>query len=82
MDLKDTIEMMNSDDYRERFKAEYNQLKIRYLKLKNMLYLWDSGKLNFVPDSPRSMYDTQLRAMKDYKIVLEARATIEGIELY
>ena len=34
MELKDTIEMMNSDDYKERFKAEYYQTKIRYEKLK------------------------------------------------
>ena len=81
MDLKDTIEMMNSEDYKERFKAEYYQLKIRYLKLKNMMYLWDNGKLGFIPDSPRSMYETQLKAMQDYLIVLGARANIENIEL-
>lgn len=33
-ELKDTIEMMNSADYKERFKAEYDQTKIRYEKLK------------------------------------------------
>ena len=33
-ELKDTIEMMNSADYKERFKAEYAQTKIRYEKLK------------------------------------------------
>lgn len=30
MELKDTVEMMLSADYKERFKAEYYQLKIRY----------------------------------------------------
>ena len=34
MELKDTIEMMTSNDYKERFKAEYHQTKIRYEKLK------------------------------------------------
>lgn len=34
MELKDTIEMMNSEDYKERFIAEYRQTKIRYEKLK------------------------------------------------
>lgn len=29
MELKDTIELMNSSDYKERFKAEYLQVKIR-----------------------------------------------------
>lgn len=33
MKLQDTIEMMNSDDFKERFKAEYYQLKIRGMKL-------------------------------------------------
>ena len=32
MELKDTIELMNSADYKERFKAEYFQTKIRYEK--------------------------------------------------
>ena len=37
MELKDTIELMQSEDYKDRFKAEYFQLKIRYDKLKAML---------------------------------------------
>ena len=32
--LGETIVMMESNDYRERFKAEYYQTKIRYEKLK------------------------------------------------
>lgn len=35
MQLKDTRDMMVSTDYKERFKAEYLQTKIRYEKLKN-----------------------------------------------
>lgn len=34
MQMKDTVEMMCSADYKERFKAEYYQTKIRYEKLK------------------------------------------------
>ena len=37
MELKDTVEMMNSSDYKERFKAEYYQTRIRYEKLHSML---------------------------------------------
>ena len=33
MKLNDTVEMMNSEDYQERFKAEYYQLKEREGKL-------------------------------------------------
>ena len=41
MTLKDTVEMMNSDDYKERFKAEYYQLVIRYRSLRSMITKWD-----------------------------------------
>ena len=33
MELKDTIELMKSNDYKDRFKAEYYQVKIRREKL-------------------------------------------------
>ena len=33
--LKDTVELMNSEDYRDRFVAEYKQLVIRYKGLMN-----------------------------------------------
>lgn len=81
MELKDTIEMMVSEDYKERFKAEYCQAKIRYGKLKYMLERWDNGLLDFTPTCPRSTYDMQIRAMSDYIAVIEARALMENIEL-
>ena len=37
MELKDTVELMTSEDYKERFRAEYWQTKIRYDRLMNML---------------------------------------------
>lgn len=80
-ELKDTISMMTSPDYKERFQAEYAQVLIRYQKLKAMLCSWDSDTLNFQPTCPRSLYDLQIRAMKDYLAVLEARACIEEITL-
>ena len=46
-ELKDTIELMNSSDYKDRFKAEYYQLKIRYTKLHVMLVKLEAGKLDF-----------------------------------
>ena len=39
MELTDTVKMMNSSDYKERYKAEYFQLKIRYEKLYLQSYL-------------------------------------------
>lgn len=81
MELKDTVEMMNSADYKERFKAEYNQLAIRYKGLKSMLDKWDNGTLQFKPTCPRSTYNMQIKAMVDYLAVLEARAVMENVEL-
>lgn len=81
MFLSDTAEMMNSKDYKERFKAEYYQVVIRYGKLKCMLANWDRGALNFTPTCPRSTYDMQIKAMADYIAVLEARAVMENVEL-
>lgn len=80
-ELKDTIEMMENADYKERFKAEYYQNVIRYEKLKTMLNKWDRDELNFEPTCPRSTYNMQIRAMTDYIAVLEARAVMEEIDL-
>lgn len=80
-ELRDTIEMMNSEDYKERFKAEYYQVVIRYQKLKSMLDKWDNDQLEFNPTCPRSTYNMQITAMTDYIAVLEARAVMEGVEL-
>ena len=81
MVLKNTIDLMTSEDYKERFLAEYQQLKIRYEGLCNMIDKWDKGELTFTPTCPRSTYNLQLSAMEDYLTVLEARAVMEGIEL-
>lgn len=81
MELKDTISMMESSDYKERFKAEYNQLAIRFEKLNAMLDKWDAGTLTFTSTSPRSIYNIQIRAMADYLAALEARAVMESVSL-
>lgn len=79
--LKETVSLMNSDDYKKRFLAEYYQLEYRHSKLKGMLTMWDLVALRFTPSCPRSLYELQVRAMGDYLAILEARAKIEGIEL-
>ena len=38
MQLKDTVEMMNSEDFKERFKAEYNQTSINELFFYKFLF--------------------------------------------
>lgn len=79
--LNDTALLMVSTDYKDRFLAEYFQLKTRIEGLKTMLQNWDNGKLSFIPTCPRSTYDLQVEAMTKYLAVLEARAKIEDIEL-
>ena len=81
MTLSSTVEMMCSDDYKERFRAEYAQLVIRYYGLRRMLKKWDDGTLEFEPTCPRSTYNLQIKAMTDYIAVLEARAVMENVDL-
>lgn len=79
--LIDTAILMKSDDYKDRFIAEYQQLVIRYNGLKKMLNTWDKNELTFTPTCPRSTYNMQIKAMTDYIAVLEARAVMENIDL-
>ena len=80
-ELKDTIEMMNSPDYKERFKAEYHQLKIRYDKLDAMTVKYEAGTLNFTPSCSLELLKQQKMHMGCYLRCLKIRAEIEGIEL-
>ena len=81
MELKDTIDMMNSPDYKERFKAEYHQTKIRYEKLHKMCVKYEAGTLNFTPTCALALLKEQKSAMGHYLYCLELRAEIEGIAL-
>lgn len=81
MELKHTVSLMLSSDYKERFIAEYLQVKIRYEKLIVMCNKWDEGKLEFTPTCSRSLYADQLGYMQAYMSVLEERAKLEGVDL-
>lgn len=81
LELRDTVTDMLSPIYTDRFRAEYNQLKIRYDKLVAMVEKWDKGELNFVPTCPRELYTRQLNAMRAYLDILEERAVLEKVDL-
>ena len=81
MELKDTIEMMQSEDYKERFKAEYFQTKIRYDKLHKMIVKYEAKTLDFTPTCSIDLFKDQARAMVAYLNTLEIRAEVEGIDL-
>lgn len=88
-ELKETVEMMNSDDYKERFKAEYYQTKIRYEKLKafnnkiEAATMACTNPLVKMPkhDCPSEILRKQQSIMGEYLHILEVRAEIEGIVL-
>ena len=81
MDLKDTTSLMSSEDYKERFKAEYFQTKIRYEKLHKIIVKFAAGTLKFQPSCPIELLRNQKALMGNYLNILEIRAEIEGINL-
>lgn len=81
MDLMDTITMMESDDFKDRFRAEFHQVRIRREKLIDMLDKWNRGELGFEPKCSFEMLCTQRDIMQAYLSVLRERAKIEGIQL-
>ena len=81
MELNDTVQQMLSEDYKDRFKAEYYQAKIRYDKLVDMLNRWDKGQLLFSPTCPRELLWRQVTVMEDYMDLLIERSIAEDIDL-
>ena len=81
MELENTVKWMLSDDYKDRFKAEYWQLKIRWQKLDIMLLRYRNGELDFEPSCPIYILEWQCDVMYGYLKMLKQRAKIEGIEL-
>lgn len=81
MELKDTIKLMTSADWKDRFKAEYLQLKIRYEKLYKMIVLRKAGNLDFETPIPLESWKSQAKFMRQYLCELEKQAEIHGIEL-
>lgn len=74
--------MMLSPDYKERFKAEYWQVKHRYDRLHNMVVKYEAGTLDFTPNCPLDLLKEQKAAMGKYLYTLEVRAQIEKVDLF
>ena len=81
VELKDTIDLMNSSDYKDRFKAEYWQVKIRLEKLRKMIAKWQAGTLGFTPSCSLELLKEQVEPMQNYLDTLEVRAEMEGISV-
>ena len=81
MKLEKTVELMTSDDYRDRFKAEYYQLVNRANKLRKMVRAYEKDELDFKPSCSLDLLTWQLKTMDEYVYILKRRAKIEDIEL-
>ena len=81
MELKDTVELMTSDDWKDRFKAEYLQTKIRYERLHKMIIMREVGKCPFNTQISLESWMTQAHYMGNYLHELEKQAAMHGIEL-
>ncbi len=79
--MRNSVAFMLSDDYEDRFIAEYMQLVCRRDKLRAMLRSYHKGVLGFTPKSKINLLYTQLTIMNRYITVLRARAVDEGIDL-
>lgn len=81
-ELRDTVGLMESSNYKDRFKGEYWQTKIRYDKLHKMVVKYEANTLDFTPNTPLDILKKQLSYMGRYLYTLEIRAQLEGVELF
>ncbi len=85
--LSDTVELMQSTDYRDRFVAEYIQTALRYERLKEFNTMIEAAEQWMYSDDmidhdcPLELLQKQQKAMGEYLHVLELRAKIEDIDL-
>lgn len=82
MELKDTVDLMRSSNYKERFVAEYQQTKIRYDKLDDMTVKLEAGTLPFPCVCSLEILKEQKMHMGNYLRCLRIRAEVEGIDLH
>ena len=80
MKLVETVNLMCSRDFKDRFTAEYAQLVIRLSKLNNVLNNTSDTRFE-VDDITRDLMLKQRDAMESYKMCLAKRADLLGIDL-
>lgn len=77
-DLKDAVNLMTSNDYKDRLLAEYWQLKIRHQKLQ-IAIARKSQRLDRDTKTPIDVLQAQSQVMEWYLNLLRLRAREEGI---
>ena len=81
MNLKETVPLKESTDYKERFQAEFYLLLFRLDSLTSMIIKWENNTLDFDPKCSKETLENQIIFMKGYLDILLLRSKIEGIEL-
>ena len=87
MELESTVDLMISEDYQDRFIAEYWQLKIRRDKLKKFIQQIEiandyyNGENEPAHDCPVQLLKDQLYYMDALMDILDKRRIIEHITL-
>lgn len=69
------------EDWKERFKKEYYELRERFQKLDMMIDKYEKGLLEFKLKCPIDLLKGQRSTMWNYLKILEQRAEIEEIKL-
>ena len=69
------------EDWKERFRKEYHELRERFQKLDTMIDKYEKGQLEFEPKCPIDLLKGQCSTMWNYLKILEQRAEIEEIKL-
>lgn len=80
MELKDTIHAMQSEDWKERLKAEYYQTRIRYDALDAAIIKHEAGELPELAESI-DVIKAQGSAMAEYLYCLKIRLALAGVEI-
>ena len=69
------------EEWKERFRKEYYELRERFQKLDRMISLYEKGQIEFQPKCSIDLLKRQRSVMWDYLSILEQRAKIEEINL-
>lgn len=79
VELKDTIQGMLSNDFKERLKAELMQLSIRLRKLE-IFFIQDNMREEKMPRGMSGLMAEQRNAMREYYDALKKRCKEYGID--
>ena len=80
-DLQETVYAMTSDDYKQRFIAEYFFFFIFVYKLSDVINRYFNDALDFKLECGIWLLVEQYMVMKHYIEILQKRAEIENIDL-